>query len=333
MKCLIIMWYGYSRRAKSLSKELGADLLLVDTVITKNQRFRKYLLWFDYLIKTIKTFNYLIKNRPDFAIATSPPSFCPIISCLYCRIFNKKLVIDAHNSAFLKPWINVPFYKRILKNSHLILIHNNEFYEYLSKIYSDYNFFVLPDPLPDFEKSIKKNSTGLNNKYFLVILSFSSDEPVDLIFKSIKNYLQSSENNEYSFFITGNYLKNKKIYDEYSKIDGIQFLGFLSEENYEHVLLNSFAVITFSTKIMVQQSAAIEALGAGIPLISEDSKTNRGIFYKGAILTKLFETEIVHAIKLMISKNSELKTQVNQLKEEYLKGWEINKKNFINLVQ
>lgn len=72
---------------------------------------------------------------------------------------------------------------------------------------------------------------------------------------------------------------------------------------------------------MVQQSAAIEALGAGVPLISEDSETNRRIFYKGAILTKFNEKDITYAIKEVIIKNEILKKEINDLKIEYSEKW------------
>lgn len=330
-KILIIMWYGYSRRAKSLSKELNADLLLIDTYITKNVFIRKYLLLFDYLIKSIITFFNLIKINPDLIIATSPPSFCPIICCIYAKLFNRIFLIDGHNSAFLKPWIKVPFYNIALREAKLVLVHNLELFTFLSKKYLHYNFTVLPDPLPNFNSSNNKISEP-NEKYFLVILSFSSDEPINLLFNSIKIYLSTFGNENFLFYITGNYLKNKEVYKQYCQIKGIKFLGFLNHEDYEKLLIDSFAVITFSTKPMVQQSATIESLAASVPFISENSETNRRIFYKGVILTDLEEKKIIESINLMIEKRDMLKNEISLLRQEYYTNWKVQLKKFTSLI-
>ncbi len=319
-KSLIIMWYGYSRRATSLSKKLDFDLLLVDSVITKSVHIRKYLLWLDYLIKSIYTFFELIKRRPENVIATTPPSFCPMISFIYCRIFNKKFIIDTHNSGFMSPWIKVPFYKTVLKKADLILVHNQEEYEYLKNLYKDYKFFVLPDPLPDFSPNIVKENLSNSEKYFLVILSFSSDEPVEIIFQAIKIFLEHYDG--YKFKITGNYKKNKVIYNQYCKINGIEFLGFVDEKLYERYLINAYGIITLSTKPMVQQSAAIEALGACVPLICEESSTNKRIFPRGAVLSKIKLENLFEAIKFLSEENDRLKIEISSDKKDYMNKYE-----------
>lgn len=331
-KILIVMWYGYSRRATSLSKELNCELLLIDSFITKNLKIRKYFLFIDYLLKTILTFKNLFKIKPDIVISTSPPSFCPIICYIYCKIFRVKLIVDAHNSAFLRPWISVPLYKRIMKNASLILIHNVELYNYLARKYYGYNLFVLPDPIPNFVNNKNQTFLEIDKKYFLVILSFSPDEPVELIFKSIMIFLDSFKDNIFYFYITGNYKKNLAIYNKYKDIREIQFLGFLDEKKYEQVLVNSYAVISFSTKQMVQQSAVIESLGAAVPVITENSETNRRIFKKGAILTELVENKVVEAFTELIENYDRLKKEIILQKSEYYLFWKENLNKFLKLL-
>lgn len=328
-KILIVMWYGYSRRASSLSKELNCELLLIDSFITKNSKIRKYFLWIDYILKTFVTLRRLIKINPDIVISTSPPSFCPIICYIYIKIFGKKMILDAHNSAFLKPWISVPFYRQIIKKATLVLIHNIELYNFIVKKYSGNNFFVLPDPLPQFV-TYKQTYNEFDRKYFLVILSFSPDEPINLIFNSIMIFLSRFKSKNFHFYITGNYKKKMVIYNKYKDIQEIQFLGFIDEKKFEQFLVNSFAVISFSTKQMVQQSAVIESLGAVIPVITENSKTNQRIFTKGAILTELEESKVVEAFEKMIENHDRLKKEIIKRKSEYYLSW---KENFVKFLK
>lgn len=331
-KILIVMWYGYSRRATSLSKELNCELLLIDSFITKNQKIRKYFLWIDYSLKTILTFKKLLKIKPDIIISTSPPSFCPIVCYIYCKIFGIKLIVDTHNSAFLRPWVSVPLYKRVMKNALLVLTHNVELNNYLARKYYGYNFFVLPDPLPNFINNKNQTVLGIDKKYFLVILSFSPDEPVELIFRSIMIFLDSIKDSIFSFYITGNYKKNLAIYNKYKGIPEIKFLGFLDEKNYEQVLVNSYAVISFSTKQMVQQSAVIESLGAAVPVITENSETNRRIFTKGAILTELVDSKVAEAFTELIKNYDKLKKEIILQKAEYSLSWKENLNKFLKLL-
>lgn len=327
------MWYAYSRRAKSLSAELDADLILIDTFITKNIKLRKFLIWIDYLIKSVVTFKILYDRNPDIIIATSPPSFCPMVCYFYGKLFKKKLVVDAHNSAFLKPWIYTPYYLKTLMSAKLVLVHNIELNEFLKEHYFNIKFFVLQDPLSNFRIKKTEVSPDFPPKYFLLILSFSADEPVELIFNAIRTFLRNNNNEKVLFYATGNYNKNLKIYNKYKGIKGIKFLGFVDDSRYEEILTNSFAIISFSTKKMVQQSAAIEALSAGIPLISEKSETNNRIFYKGAILTDIVEQEIYWALSDMIKRQEILKKEMLSLRNEYSLSWKESSVKFLNLLK
>lgn len=313
-KIVIVMWYAYSRRAKSLSVELDAELILLDTFITKNIKLRKFLIWIDYLFKSLVTFKILHDRNPDIIIATSPPSFCPIICYFYGKLFKKELVVDAHNSGFLLPWIKTPLYKLILKRSSYILIHNEEFLNYLKKQYLAFKFHLLPDPLPKlkFNPEIKIQFT----KYILIICSFANDEPLEIIFESIKNFNISYKVN-FQFLVTGNYKKNIELYKKYNEKFNINFLGFLNDEIYTNFLLNASAVITISTKKMVQQSAAIESLAACIPMILENSETNRRIFFKGVVLTEISVKSLKNSLIELSVKLPTLKREITELRQEY----------------
>lgn len=320
------MWYGYSRRASSLSQELNAELILIETYVTKNPKFRKYFLWIDYIFKSIITLVKLILKKPEIIIATSPPSFCPIVCYFYSKLFNKKLIIDAHNSAFLSPWIKVPLYKRVLSKAEKVLVHNLELLQYLNEKYNEYNFHLLPDPLPKF--NIPAESYG--HPYFLIICSFSDDEPIEIILKAVEEFLLIS-NKKIQFYVTGNYFKKLEVYKEFDKNENIKFLGFVDEKVYEKYLSNAFGIITISTKKMVQQSAAIEALAAEVPFLTEKSETNKRIFNKGVVLSEIDKNELIKALEYLTQNQLLLKKEITELKQEYEIDWKQYKDLFLSI--
>lgn len=262
--------------------------------------------------------------RANIVIAQSPPSLCPIVCGIYCRIFNKKLIVDAHHSAFVKPWLNVPFYFVALRFAVTVIVHNNETEKNLKKKYTGIKFFTLYDKIPEFPVSEKTQED-----YFFVVLSYSSDEPLEEMFESFKSYL-SKEKRKIPFRITGNYRKKKDMYYKYYDLTGIEFLGFVDNSEYEYLLTNAFGVIALSISQDVQQCASIEAIGASVPIIVTDTDTNRRLFFKGAIFTEPDRICIETAIHEFILKKEKLLEGIKEVKSFWIERWG---KDFQNLIE
>ncbi len=232
---------------------------------------------------------------------------------------DKQLVIDGHNGAFMDPWIKVPFYNYVLRNSSVVLVHNEEFYKHVREKFKKINFFTLPDSLPDLS-SYSLNSSG-NIKYFLVILSFAYDEPLKELFTGIKEYLAENSTN-IEFYITGNFNNNIEIYNNYNALKDIKFLGFIDDEKYLRLLKNAFGIISLSTREMVQQCAVVEAVGAEVPLVCSDNETNRRIFNKGAILTRNNHEDIYYAIQKFVLNETKLRREIQAIKNNWQTDFE-----------
>ncbi len=316
-KYLVVTWYHFHRRSDSLAKALGCESLFIN--ITRKSKFKwKYLIWLNYLYRILATYFFLITKKPDIIVAVSPPSLCPIFIYFYAKIFGKKLIIDAHNGAFMNPWIKIPSYLHILKKASLVLVHNDEFENYLISKYRGVNFFTLPDKLPDFGLSLKLNNSH-EEKYFFVILSFASDEPVIEIFNALKEYLVQKDK-KIGFFISGNF--DIDIYNTFSIVPGIKFLGYVNNDEYVVLLKNAFGVISLSTREMVQQCAVVEAISAEVPLICSDNLTNRRILSGGAIFTKNDRQDICKSIIDFLGKRYLLHQEILEVKRKWESDWQ-----------
>ena len=320
-KCVFILWYNYGgRRFKVLCEYLQCEPFLVKHLIKSRGIFWKLFFWIDYSYKGIVTLFFLTYYKPDIVFAQSPPSLCPIFCSIYCNIFKKKLIVDAHNGAFRKPWIRVPFYTRALEAATIVIVHNYEIKNYLSEVYRNIRFHTLHDRIPEFELS-EGNGLSPIEKYFLIITSYDADEPMREIFDAASLILSKNQH-DISFLVTGDYNKNIDLYHKYHRVDGIEFLGFIDDTEYGKLLVHAYGVIALSTLPMVQQCAAMEAMGADVPVIVTDSKTNRRLFYKGALFTNPDSQSITKSIDEFMKKRPTLRTGMEEIKSQLHKEWD-----------
>ena len=319
----LILWYHYGRRAVVLSEHLNAKTLFVNHLIKSRGIIWKLFFWADYAYKGLYTLLFLVYYKPDVVFATSPPAFCPIFCWAYCKVFRKKLIVDAHNSAFTGRWISTPFYKNVLQSAFMVIVHNYEYEKYLKKKYPNIRFHTLHDKIPTFKPVNGKNGKDTDNrKHFLLPISYGYDEPVEQLFEAIESFLNRENTLNIGFKITGNYLKRKDLYERYNRVDGIEFLGFVDFNIYDNLLRNAFGVIALTTAQMVQQCAVIEAMGASVPVIVTETETNLRLFYRGAVFTKVDVSGIENAIREFVYKRPELAEGVEAVRNHWHKRWE-----------
>jgi glycosyltransferase involved in cell wall biosynthesis len=311
-EALFIAWVTWSRRPVGLSEWFGLEPIFID-LFPKRGLFWNLFFPIDYLMKSLSTLAELLKHRPRIVFAQSGPSFCPMTVSFYRLFFKCRMVVDCHNSAFEKPWIQVPFYLRILRNANLVLVHNDEWFDYLQKQYPDVPLFCLPDPIPEFPED---QNTG---SHVLISMSYSADEPIREVLEGIRIYRHRGGKLE--FKITGNWRKMEKLCLPFHEVDGLEFTGFVSNERYQEFLLTAAGVGAFSVRDMVQQCATVEAVGAGIPIVTSDSSTSRRLFPQGAVLTLNEPEPIADAFCKLEANQGKLKMEIFKLASSLKKDW------------
>jgi glycosyltransferase involved in cell wall biosynthesis len=228
--------------------------------------------------------------------------------------------VDGHNNAFDEPWISFPYYMDILMASSMVLVHNDELENFLREKYQNVAFYILPDKIPNFSVQ-HKNERSPQKAYFLIPLSFAPDEPIEEMFDAITLFLGTTKD-PMEFVITGNYMRKPEIHDAYHGVQGIRFTGYVDNRTYEDLLANAFGVIALTKRQMTQQCAAVEAMGANVPLIVSDTDTNRRLFPQGAIITGIDRTGIKTSLEQFLQDRGTLLEGIIEMKTYWDQSWE-----------
>lgn len=312
-----VAWMKNCKRSVVLASYLNAATLFLPKYYSKNKKSRKFIVPVYYLVYAFILIIWLMIKRPNVVFAQAPPLFCPLTCLLYTSFFKKKIIVDCHNQFFTKLWEKTPGYSYLLRKANIVLVHNDDIYEYLSRKYIGPKFYPLPDKIVG---SFKDCFIKEDKPYLLIVASYNYDEPLEMILQSAHEFLKN--NSDYVFKITGNYNYDIALYERFNRIQGIEFLGFVDNDYYDLLLRNAYAVITLSTRKMIQQCASVESLSACVPMIISDSLTNRKLFGDSVVYTECNEECIIDAFKEIISKREIYKERIVRQKEIWEEDWD-----------
>jgi len=128
-KIIFISWAPYCSRSDNIASELGGKSYLVYYGFLGSNYFTIAL---KYLLQTLKSLYILFKEKPDIVFVMSPPIFAALPALLYCKLFGKQYIIDAHTAAFMhKRWANMDKLNGFFTRRAL---HTNVTNDYLGKI-------------------------------------------------------------------------------------------------------------------------------------------------------------------------------------------------------
>jgi len=294
------------RRNKTLSKALGVKLYQVEA---------NYHRLIRYPVLIVRTLYILLSSKPKIIFAQNPSIILALFIAIYGAIFNKKVVIDAHNAGVFPfegkfAWANFVT-KIIFKSADLIIVTNESLKSYVEL--NKGNAFVLPDPFPVIESSSTKNLKGKVN--YLLICTWASDEPYMEAIQAFSNLDDS-----YVLYVTGNSKgKEKKLPFEIS--DNIQITGYLSNQDFDLLLSSCDVIIDLTTREDCLVCGAYEAISAGTPLILSDTKALRHYFKESAIYTQNTVDSIQSNVLSAATKLPELKQQVIIYREQQQQLW------------
>ncbi len=318
-KIIFISWTKYSHHTDLLADALGAEVFFIDNFINSRGILWRLFFLVDYFAKGFKSFIIILRTKPAIVFVQNPPSLAPIAVIFFKKIFKIKVVLDSHNGAFEKPWVSIPFHSWALRKADLVTIHNNQLHTNLKDLanFQKVNFKILNSKLADYS-GIKKNEQ--ESSHFLIITSFAVDEPVNELLEGIRLF-NSNNHTNIKFKITGNYNRNPELFRKYSQERNLEFLGFVSEDDYSDLLVNAYGAMALSTRNDVQQFALMEAVGAEVPFISSDNSTNRSIFNDKMVLTDNTSIKISEAIEKFIKDRDSLYKNILTIKKEQTEKW------------
>ena len=295
---MFIVWKKYQRRPEVLAALLNCELKFYPHLFRS-----KYLRPLDYLFKLIVNIKDILLTKPDFAIAQCPPTF----SVLPALLTKTPYIIDAHNPLFqVEMWQKLPLSQTILGNALGIVVHNQEMFQLVERMYPKSNLFTISDPIKEI---VPPQVQPRQAKQILVIASFDPwDEPVELLIETMEQ-LQ-----EYNFIITAD--PNKLDPDTASslqKLNNVTLTGFLATSDYHQVLCSSLGALVLTTSDATQPSGACEALSSNTQLVISRTSLTEKLFGEWAVLVNNDAESIAEAINSLSVRELDL--------EDYRRQW------------
>jgi hypothetical protein len=169
------------------------------------------------------------------------------------------------------------------------------------------NSILIPEVVGTI--SYQKNcSISLSLPCVLVVSSFASDEPVQLLLEAARALPHVT------FFFTGDHRNFIALTDQVAP--NVVLLGYLDRDTYLTYVQETTAILTLSTRSHIMQMAAEEALCMHRPLITNHSPILEEVFQKGAVFTTLDLDTLCSAITRAISRSDSLSAEMAELARE-----------------
>lgn len=304
---IVAGWFTWEvqPRNRSMARVLGIELY---ELISNKPRVVKYF------ILVTKTLRIIFSKRIHVIYAQNPSIVLSFLSVWVRLIFNKRLVVDAHNAGIYplegRSKILNAIAQFIIRNSDITIVSN----KHLAKVVSSFGGvpFVLPDPIPALHHSAAPPNLAAQEQYVLFICTWAADEPYYEVIAA------AQDTQQLSIFITGNH-KNKLPADYIKQLPAnVRLLGFVSEEDYIQYFSNALAVIDLTTRDNCLVCGAYEAAALGVPAILSDSEVNREVFNEGFVYTNNCAADIATAIQVAITHRDVLVVDINQFRQKHI---------------
>lgn len=275
-----------------------------------------------YPLGLFKTIRILLKNKPKLIYAQNPSLILSFFVVSIRKIFNYKVIIDAHNVGLFpmegKSGLLYRLSRFIQRSADLVIVSNPGLQ--LEVESNGGRSFVLPDKIPDFQPNSPQKLEGKFN--ILFICSFAEDEPYLEVIEAARLVGKNVV-----IYVSGNYKKANLKPSELP--ENIILTGFLSEKNYIHYLNSVDATIDLTTRENCLVCGAYESVAAGKPVILSDTKALKNYFNQGAIFSENTGPALARAIGQLISQHQKLSENILNLKNARIAEWNDLKEELI----
>jgi glycosyltransferase involved in cell wall biosynthesis len=307
---VFIDWRPHNARATNLARDLGATLYLAPRVLRSkiNAPLR-------YVYLALRTLRILWSTRPDIVIASTPPSFCPLVVFLYSYVSKCRYIIDAHHGATYGRWLYLPFgvglNRMVMNRATATLVHNERIHDLVTS--QGITTMVLETKTPRVDAITPKVSAPFK---ILVPCSFDADEPIPVIYEAARQLPAMM------FYLTGDTSRLSKVLLT-SAPANVALPGFLSQGDYEQLLASVHAVLVLSTDdYPLRPRGASEAIGSTKPLIVSRNSATEAQIYKGAVLVGNRSDEVRRAILAIECDYDRYVREITELREERARQYE-----------
>jgi glycosyltransferase involved in cell wall biosynthesis len=309
---MYISWAPHCSRSDYTARELGG---VSHMVYWRRLGSRPATIWLKYLGQAVRTWQLLLRDKPDAVFVMSPPVIAGLVVYPYCAVRRIPFVVDAHTGAFVDPrW---RYFQRLqmwlCRKATTTIVTNTHLQDLLARHGAD------STSLPDVPVKYPESQVSFKGDRFVVavICSFDYDEPVDVLVEAA-NALPDVQ-----FYVTGNPEKARARVPALPA--NVQLTGFLADADYGQLLRTSDVVMALTTGKHKMLRAAYEAIYQGTPIIISESPMLQEESGHGAILVDNSLESIVAAIREMRADLERYRREALQLRGVKEDRWERNR--------
>jgi glycosyltransferase involved in cell wall biosynthesis len=307
---LFIVWADTSRRAETLSAELGAQTCYV----YERRLNASWQAPLRYFIQSWQTWHLLNRERPAIVFVQSPPIFAPLTVAFWCMLQNKfrqartSYVLDCHPSTFHSHRWNwaLPIL-RFLSNRADFTLSSNMHAEDILRRWNVKGFF-LADGVPSLCPAT--GDIGSQGELRVAFIStFDRIEPIAEMFAAARLLPHVT------FYVTGDpALALPGILSQ--KPENVILTGFLRGGDYTALLKNVHGLLILTTRSIDLSCGAYEAVAAEQPAIVSTCSEDRLWFTRGFIYVDNTPEAIAKGVKELLDKRELLIPEVIALRSE-----------------
>lgn len=246
-----------------------------------------------------------------------------------------RVIVDAHTPYLKLTGLRSRLFKGLTRfifhGADLVIVTNARLRDKFLLKYPKAKFFVLPDKIPQIEKSVpgpqlmKLLSATSDGIKIVLICTYANDEPYLEVFKAMRYHTNSL------LYVTGDKSKvPSSVFD--AKPANVILTGFLDENEYA-ALLHSVDLVMDLTKIEDNMvCGAYEGLAVGKPMILSKKKVLVEYFNKGVIHTENRFNKIAEAIELSGRNIQLLQNEIGKLRDIRKKEWKTQWNDFLQFL-
>lgn len=315
MNNLYIAWIGFQRRQVSISAHLRMELFF-HPIPKRTPKLTKAL---NYLGAAYATWCRLLVVRPRIVWVQVPQTPALWVAQLYrllvCR--DAKVIADCHNACFRAPWANIPFGMSSVRRADYVLVHNESLRSIaLEHGINDEKLVVLEDPPARF-KATEKDVFPCNavKPWGLFPAGFADDEPIQELIEA------AAKQPNVTFLVTGNTanLKNRDLLKLAPA--NLNFLGFLSREDFDLLVLTCDFVLALTKFDGIQLSVCGEAVGAGKPMLVSDTPLLKHLYPAGSEYVQPTAESIAAGVQRIIGRLEEAAAEMAAFRDTTETRW------------
>jgi glycosyltransferase involved in cell wall biosynthesis len=176
---------------------------------------------------------------------------------------------------------------------------------------------VLPDRVPDLApcRSVPPAAADL----VVFVCSFAPDEPYREVIEAARELEGVAR-----VAITG----RPANVDTQTLPANVTLTGFLTTEDYEHLLASAAVVVDLTSMEDCLVCGAYEAVALGKPLVTSDTAALRQVFDRGTVFTRHTRAAMASAISMALARAAELSAEMTILRQALHDSWNARRDMF-----